>query len=188
MANRNKESNGKKSQKKQLCDSFMGIPWDASIDEAKTIFAKKDEVTFLKLDMNDPELRHFYIGGNAFDEKVDLWVLYFYKNQFYLGSIHIVKPTENQAKTTLTKVIRQLTDIYGEPVKIEDGTTYWSFELPHRPIGCWIAACSWKEDDGKYNVNLSYASGDLDLSMEEIEAKAKKQGASVRFIEQVIAD
>ena len=159
-----------KKKTPKICDNFFGIKWDENIDNGLRIFSKMKHPKFTNKNEEGNEVGFYFTGGRYFGERVSIWALSFILNHFFEGFIAIEKKTKVSATVTFNKVYKKLKNIYGEPAEIKDNDITWSFQIPDRPIGSWINLSI----DQTNTVCVTYASGDFDLSFEEIVENAAK--------------
>jgi len=89
-------------------DGFNGIPWGASMKNAKTIMESKDFTL-----RHETEKAYAFTGKFA-GENVEVIILYFFEDKMYMAVVSY-KPEENLAKRKYKKYVDMMTQKYGKP-------------------------------------------------------------------------
>jgi len=113
---------------------FLGIPWGASMDDAKKQFTSRSHAHYIHAQSNDHELA--FDGGKFAGFKLHSAKLSFKSGQFFVADCH-VEATSKKHEKEFAALKNMLTEKYGKPGRddqVGDGVeANWYFPVPGQP-------------------------------------------------------
>jgi hypothetical protein len=127
-----------------LKDKVLGIPWGASIDEAKRIMRQRPKTSFFAADSGANIKWHTYLG--YFNDDEARIQVHFYQGKMFIVAVELYS-SEDQLLEKFNSVKQGLSQRYGPPVmeqgKYLDSEVWWDLGRGYRAYIFIIKISKW---------------------------------------------